>query len=232
MTSIDCDTAEFLHSLQCGSIKKTVKSPDGIVDISSLIEPLRWIRLDAHIARSTEIGGVGQLVALLVDAAAQGETGSPDTDSRSAVVLACFLAHLLRVTHDKFDIAPEELLFQALQDQALTSLTDDMRIAPFYSENQSQSIAWEELRVFAEPLPLERRHLRGFAVRQLGIDTSSEHSVDTFLDRLGATPFDDFPIFDSQDLQCDPLERDEFSWIEDIIDKALDLHPDERDDES
>lgn len=232
MTRIDCNTAKFLHSLQCGSIKKTVKSPDGIVDISSLIEPLRVIRLDAHIARSTETGGVGQLVALLVDAATQGEAGSSDTDSRTVVVLTVFLAHLLRVAHDKFDIAPEELLFQALQDPALTTLADDMKIAPFYLEDQSQSIAWEELQVFAESLPLERRHLRGFAARQLGIDTSSQLSVDTFLDRLEVTAFDDFSVIDSEDLQCDPLERDEFSWIEDIIDEALEIDPDKRDDES
>jgi len=223
MTHGDVNIFDFLNSLLSGGLDKTFDCPDGLIDLSELINPLREIRLDPSRARTTNVGGVGNLCGLILDAAMRAPGKRGFRAETVLILVVIYFAQMFRVLHEEFGISPEEMTLAMLKAERLDQLTEDLSTVPVTLDSEGDpNICWNEIRVFAQPLDLEVHHLRGFAKRQLGIRTFNLDYLNQFFERLDVSELEDTDFVDASEVEFDPEERDELSWLDDIIDQAMD----------
>ena len=224
------NVAAFVRTLQNGSTQRSAECPDGLVDLSATLAPFYEIRLDPHRARTGSAGGVGHLMALILEAASQASSSEDESHDLTIVILVFWMAYLLRIIHDRFGVAPEEIVFEALKEGNLNMAKDDLAATPVSIDNGATTVRWDELKTFSQPLPLDDRHLEGLARRQLGFRTYSIDYLTHFGERLDLSE-EDFEFIDEAEVEYDPTERDEYEWIADLIDQALRAIERERNDD-
>ena len=158
---------DFIDSLIEGHpADATPSAPDGVMDLSDIIWPLRKITIKGRALVSSEPGSIGRMIGTLLRTFIPVE--HTETDLEECVMgLSVLIGIILRMVPAFYpDMMIEEFLLHAASQEGLLALEEEFASTPFNTDpsGHTRPDVAQHL-VFAMPTPITQEAIEGFIER-------------------------------------------------------------------
>jgi hypothetical protein len=206
-----------------------ISTPDGVIDLSSVLEPLVELAKRERPYDTSDFGGVAELAALVIFGPEESKRtyAAQDVVVRALIVLAL----LFKTLSDQMKVMPEELVHKVLQSPSFARLSDHLKIVPYdLDENQEPVARLYDLPVFDQRIQPGRDHIVGFVDRSEMAGMTMNEIFELVVDPSTPREWDgsDFEIVDADSLEFDDSVDYTYGWNE-IYEKYLEIREEEGD---
>jgi len=158
---------DITTSLICDRVDDQPDIPDGFIDLSDAITPLRQLTFNGRALRSADPYSIGQMLGRLVDAYLPDNPTSQDLE-RCIFGLLVLNAQLMRSIPDQHpDMSLEEYLLEAVHQDTIKYLSETFTTTPVNSHISPTGVDVAQHSLFREAIPLTDEAIEGFIARQI-----------------------------------------------------------------
>lgn len=219
----------FIDSLLGMHESKSGHAPDGLVDMSAIVNPLLNITKNGRPLRSPDRFGIGDFVGRLADGLVRNDFSSKNLQRVIATLLVLIALMLRRITKHDPSLMPEEFLLDVADQDDIRGLQSAFGAQPYWLSAEGEMIVdFRGDPLFARPVPVTAAAILGFTTRKLRrpFEEWLKEREETVESQSDDTPLD-YEFIDENEVEGDVDPLDDFDDLTDPYDPTEDCDPTE-----